>query len=99
MWDTWIDPWVGKIPWRRAWYPTPAFLPGESSWTEEPGGLQSMEFQRVAHNLMTKSNTACIYKASSVVPIENNAMLCYQNHYLKTILLYQYIIHSLLISC
>ena len=25
-----FDPWVGKIPWRRAWQPTPAFLPGES---------------------------------------------------------------------
>ena len=25
-----IDPWVGKIPWRRAWKPTPIFLPGES---------------------------------------------------------------------
>ena len=23
-------PWVGKIPWRRAWQPTPVFLPGES---------------------------------------------------------------------
>ena len=22
-------PWVGKIPWRRAWQPTPIFLPGE----------------------------------------------------------------------
>ena len=35
------DPWIGKIPWRRACQPTPAFLPGESPWTEEPGGLQS----------------------------------------------------------
>ena len=25
-----FDPWVGKIPWRRAWQPTPLFLPGES---------------------------------------------------------------------
>ena len=25
-----FDPWVGKIPWRRAWKPTPVFLPGES---------------------------------------------------------------------
>ena len=25
-----FDPWVGKIPWRRAWQPTPVFLPGES---------------------------------------------------------------------
>ena len=25
-----FDPWVGKIPWRRAWQPTPLFLSGES---------------------------------------------------------------------
>ena len=42
-----FDPWVRKIPWRRPWQPTPVFLPGESSWTEEPGGLQPMRSQRV----------------------------------------------------
>ena len=26
----WVDPWVGKIPWRRKWQPTPVSLPGES---------------------------------------------------------------------
>ena len=26
--------------------PTPVFLPGESSWTEEPGGLQSTGLQK-----------------------------------------------------
>ena len=41
---------VGKIPWRRAWKPTPVFLPGESPWTEEPGGLQSTGLQRVGHD-------------------------------------------------
>ena len=25
-----FDLWVGKMPWRRAWQPTPVFLPGES---------------------------------------------------------------------
>ena len=25
-----FDPWVGKIPWRRKWQPTPIFLPGKS---------------------------------------------------------------------
>ena len=25
-----FDPWVGKIPWRRKWQPTPVFLPGEA---------------------------------------------------------------------
>ena len=25
-----FNPWVGKVPWRRAWQPTPVFLLGES---------------------------------------------------------------------
>ena len=29
-WRRMFTPWVGKIPWRRAWQPTPVFLPGES---------------------------------------------------------------------
>ena len=29
-------------PLEEVWQPTPVFLPGESPWTEEPGGLQSM---------------------------------------------------------
>ena len=45
-----FDPRVGKIPWRRAWQPTPVFLPGESPWTEEPGGLQSVESQESGHD-------------------------------------------------
>ena len=24
-----FDPWVGKIPWRNKWQPTPVILPGE----------------------------------------------------------------------
>ena len=36
-----FSPWVGKIPWRRKWQFTPVFL---------PGGLQSMELQRVGHS-------------------------------------------------
>ena len=30
MWRPGFNPWVGKIPWRRKWQPTPVFLPGES---------------------------------------------------------------------
>ena len=36
--ETRFDPWIGKIPCRRAWHLTPVFLPGESARTEEPGG-------------------------------------------------------------
>ena len=38
----------GRFPWRRAWQPTPVFLPRESQ-TEEPGGLQSIGSHRVRH--------------------------------------------------
>ena len=40
MWETRIQSWVGKISWRRAWQPTPVFLPGETLWTDELGRLQ-----------------------------------------------------------
>ena len=48
-----FDPWVGKIPWRRKWQPTPVFLPGDIPWTEEPSRLQSMELQKSQHNWAT----------------------------------------------
>ena len=48
-----FDPWVGKIPWRMAWQPTLVFLPGESPWTEEPGGLQPIGSQESDTTSMT----------------------------------------------
>ena len=55
---TGFDPQVGKIP-RRAWQPTPVFLPGESPWTEEPGGLQSMVGSGVAESDTTVTKHGC----------------------------------------
>ena len=46
--------WVGKIPWKRAWQPTPVFLFGESPWTEEPGWLHSRGLQREGQDWVTK---------------------------------------------
>ena len=39
-----FNPWVGKIPWRRVWKPTPVFLLGESH------APLSMGLHRVGHN-------------------------------------------------
>ena len=52
MQETWVQPlgWEDPLEESMAWQPTPVFLPGESPWTEEPGGLQSMGSQRVRHN-------------------------------------------------
>ena len=33
-----FDPWVGKIPWRRAWQPIPVLWPGESPGQRSPVG-------------------------------------------------------------
>ena len=50
MRETWVQSLGWEDPWRRAERPTPVFLPRESPWTEEPGGLQSMVSQRVGHD-------------------------------------------------
>ena len=44
-----------KIPWSKKWQPTPVFLPEKIPWTEEPGGLQSVGSQRVAHGRATEN--------------------------------------------
>ena len=55
MQETWVDPWVRKIPWRREWLPSPVILPWRIPWTEEPERLQSMELQRVGLNWVTNT--------------------------------------------
>ena len=49
-----LDPWVGNLPWRSKWQPTPVCLPGKLPWTEVPGGLQFMELQRTRHDWVTE---------------------------------------------
>ena len=58
-----FNPWVRKIPWRRKWQPTPVFLPGESLWTEKPGRLQSIGWQKVRHDW---SDWACTHSLKHV---------------------------------
>ena len=42
-------PWVGKIPWRRKWQPTPVFLPGESCGQTSLVGYNPQS-HKVGHN-------------------------------------------------
>ena len=48
-WGVGLSPWVGKIPWRRAWQPTPVFVPGESHGQRSLGGY-SPKCRRVRHD-------------------------------------------------
>ena len=49
-----FDPWVGKIPWRRACQPTPLFLPGESHGQRSLEGYSPWGRKRVGHPLVTE---------------------------------------------
>jgi len=42
MQETRFDPWVGKIPGRRKWQPTPVFLPGESHGQRSLAGYRGL---------------------------------------------------------
>ena len=63
-----FHPWIWKIPWRRKWQPTPGItssigvyysknIPSIFAWKipqkEGPGGLQSMESQRLRHDWLS----------------------------------------------
>ena len=44
-----LDPWAGKMPWRRERLPNFRILAWRIPWTEEPAGLQPMGSQSVTH--------------------------------------------------
>ena len=44
-----FDPWVGEIPWRREWQPTPVFLPGESHGQKSLVGYGAIGLQSIRH--------------------------------------------------
>ena len=68
------DPWVGKMPRRRKWQPTPVSLPGKSHGPrmEEPGGLQSIGSQRVGHDWLTLNNLSLYGSAFQTFPCHGN---------------------------
>ena len=58
-----FNPWIGKILWRRAWQPTPVFLPGEIRGTEESGVVHG-----VTESDTTEQLSTCTPGASSTRP-------------------------------
>ena len=48
--ETWVQSLSWEDPLEEGRQRPPVFLLGESSWTEDPGRLQSMGFQRVGHD-------------------------------------------------
>ena len=61
-WRPGFNPWVRKIPWRRAWQPTAVFLPGESMdrgawWATVHGVTKNQTRQSNWHFYVRKAKT------------------------------------------
>ena len=52
--EMWVRPLGQEDPLEQEMATNSSILAWEIPWAEEPGGLQSMGSQRVAHNLVTK---------------------------------------------
>ena len=72
-----FDPWVRKISWRRAWQPTPVFLPGESHrqrslvgyslWGPKESDRAEVTLARIALDIQWRQQVnGCIYMSRSL---------------------------------
>ena len=52
-----FDPWAGEMPWRRAWQPTPVFLPGDSHGQKSPVGYSSLGHKESDTTKVTAQNS------------------------------------------
>ena len=56
-----FDPWLGKIPWRRAWQPTLVLLPEKSHGQRSLEGYSPWDLKRVGYDLATKQQQQQIF--------------------------------------
>ena len=62
-------PWVGKIPWRRKWQPTPVFLLGKCHGQSSLVGYSSWGHIGEGHNEMTKQQQLYFKKLNNVFTV------------------------------
>ena len=71
-----FSPWVGKIPWRRKWQRTPAFLPGESHGQRSLAGYSPWDW-RVGHDVVIKQqqqNNQCFIDHFNHLNVHNSGI-------------------------
>ena len=56
-----FNPWIGKVPWRRKWPPTPVFLPGKFHGQRCLADYSPWGSKRVRHNSSKQYNTIQSY--------------------------------------
>ena len=74
-----LNLWVGKIPWRRAWQPTPVFLPGESHGQRSLTGYSPWYFKE--SDTTEQLNAHASTKKKHVLLLSNHFLaLCYPKY-------------------
>ena len=78
-----FDPWVRKIPWRRAWQPTPVFLPGESHGQRSlvgcgPWGHKELDMTEVTQH--TRKGNLTIAIKYTLLQQLNGSIFCKTKH-------------------
>ena len=79
-----FDPWVGKIPWRRKWQPTPIFLPGKFHGQESLEGYSPWGHKRFGHN---KTIIICVFLINKNFIWINQFHSYYQRSFIFSIIL------------
>ena len=65
-----MDPWVGKIPWKRKWQPIPVFLP------EKSHGQRSLEgYSPWSNKELNTTYQLSTQKVGIIVKVKKNAHL------------------------
>ena len=74
-----FDPWIGKIPWRREWQPTPAFVPGKfhrqrSLADYSPWGCKELDTTEYTH---THTHTYTHTLTGALAKTEHGVFWCF----------------------
>ena len=70
-----FDPWIGKIPWRKKWQPTPVFLPGKSHGQRSLVGYSPWGCKRVGLDWATKRNNKSVVDCRTVTILHHSLHL------------------------
>ena len=62
MQETWVDPWVRKMPWRRKWQSTPVFLPRKSCGQRSLEGYSPWGHKELDMTEQLGTHTVWIYE-------------------------------------
>ena len=67
-----FSPWVGKIPWKRKWQPTPIFLPEKIPWQRSLVGYSSWDYKESTDCAHTHTSTKWQYSDAFVLILFQN---------------------------